>query len=248
MSMQEKTVIITGAGRGLGAAFALALAPLGCRLILCARQEASLAPVTAAVMARGGRKPEMVALDLADPESIRSATAVISSVTDRVDVLINNGAMWLESRETPYGEAEVLNVINAAVSGTFLLVQALRPLMEASEGPDVLTIGSVSGLANAALQSVSVPFYAAKRGQIALAEGLRQEYRGSRFRSLLINPPYLEDAMPGESSWEDSGARAKGAGATSRDVVEAALYALSRPRHLSLTMDLDADAGGIFGR
>ena len=110
----------------------------------------------------------------------------------------------------------------------------------------MLTIGSISGLPNAALQSVSVPFYAAKRGQVALAEGLRQEFNGSPLRSILINPPYLDDALPGEKSWIDASARVKGDRGTTRDIVEAALFALTRPRHISLTINLDADDGGLF--
>jgi NADP-dependent 3-hydroxy acid dehydrogenase YdfG len=79
-----------------------------------------------------------------------------------------------------------------------------------------------------------------------LAEGLRQQFKGSTLRSLLVNPPYLDDALPGEQRWTDAGARLKGERATARDVVEAALFAMARPRHISLTIDLDADEGGLF--
>lgn len=160
--------------------------------------------------------------------------------------MINNGAMWLEAWSGSYALDEVLAVINAAISGTFLLFQGLHPLMENSEEPDVLTIGSISGLPNAALQSVSVPFYAAKRGQVALAEGWLQAFRGSRFRSLQVNPPYLDEVLPGQQDWDEVETRGKDARATSRDVVEAGLVALTRPRHISLTIEPDADDGGLF--
>jgi NADP-dependent 3-hydroxy acid dehydrogenase YdfG len=247
-TLKNKIVIITGAGRGLGAAFALALAEQGCELVLCGRRTADLASIADRIVELGRPRPTIVALDLASPSSVQKAVAQIHAQHTYVDVLINNGAMWLESRATPYDATEVLGVINAAISGTFLLVQELRPLMQKSDGPDVLTIGSISGLPNAALQSVSVPFYTAKRGQVALADGLKQAFYGSKFRSLLINPPYLDDALPHTPDWIKAATREKGARGTTRDVVEAAVFALTRPRHISLSIDLDADEGGMFSQ
>lgn len=245
-NLNKKVVVVTGAGRGLGAAFALSLARAGCELVLCGRRVADLKTMANRVVELGGARPEIVTLDLANAVSVRGAISRIVSLKPCVDILINNGAMWLESGDEPYPEADVLNVVNAAITGTFLLVQGLRPLMQASDTPDVLTIGSISGLPNAALQTVSVPFYAAKRGQVALAEGLRQEFAGSKFRSILINPPYLDDVLPELQEWSDAGQRQKGERGTSRDVVEAALFALTRPRHVSLTVEIGADDGGLF--
>lgn len=245
-TLAGKIAVITGAGRGLGAAFALSLADAGCELVLCGRRTEDLQTIATLVAERSGKKPEIIALDLAGAQSINDAVNRITARKDRVDILINNGAMWLEASDEPYRQEDVLAVINAAITGTFLFVQGLRPLMLASETPDVVTIGSISSLPNAALQSVSVPFYAAKRGQVALAEGLRQAFSGSRFRSILVNPPYLDDARPDQQHWMDAATRQKGERGTSRDVVEAALYALTRPRHISLTIDIDADDGGLY--
>ena len=136
--------------------------------------------------------------------------------------------------------------MNAAITGTFLFIQGLKTAMQKSSAPDILTIGSISGLPNAALQSVSVPFYAAKRGQIALADGLRQEFINTKFRSILINPPYLDDAMLDEPNWATANNREQGQHATTRDVVEAAIFALTRPRHISLNLEIGADEGGLF--
>lgn len=241
-----KVVVVTGAGRGLGAAFAIFLAEAGCRLILCGRRAEDLQDVAGLVTRRSGETPQLVALDLADAASVRLAASRISVLTPRVDTLINNGAMWLESSAEPYADDDVLSVINSALSGTFLLVQKLRPLMELSDTPDVVTIGSISGLPNADLQSVSVPFYAAKRGQVALADGFRQEFSGTKFRSILLNPPYLDDVRPDQEDWIDAGKRHKGARGTNRDVVEATIFALTRPRHVSLTIEIGADDGGLF--
>jgi NAD(P)-dependent dehydrogenase (short-subunit alcohol dehydrogenase family) len=137
-----------------------------------------------------------------------------------VDVLINNGAAWLEYRETPYEASEVMSAVNSAITGTFLFTQGLIPALKKSARPDVVTIGSVSGLPNASLQNVSVPFYAAKHGQTALADGLRQMFLGTPIRSICIHPPWIEDISPLDAEWEAVPSRTKAEKVTNRDIVE----------------------------
>ncbi len=245
--LEGKVVVVSGASRGLGAAFALALADVGCDLVLCGRRISDLEIMAGLVLERSGKKPETVTLDLSDVQSVKQAVAHISALKSRVDILINNGAMWLEAGAEPFEASEVLGVINSAVTGTFLFTQGLRPVMEASETPDIVTIGSISGgLPNVPLQMVSIPYYAAKRGQVALADGFRQDFAGTKFRSIIVNPPYLDDARPDQEEWVEASSRQKGQRATNRDVVEATIFALTRPRHISLAIDIDADDGGLF--
>ncbi|WP_274534024.1 MULTISPECIES: hypothetical protein [unclassified Ensifer] len=126
------------------------------------------------------------------------------------------------------------------------MTQGLLPLLSHSPRPDIVTIGSISGLPNAALQTASVPFYAAKRAHAALADGLRQKLAGTPVRSIVVHPPYLEDISPLEAAWEDASERRKGEAATNRDIAEAVLFALTRPRHVTLSITVDADEGGLF--
>lgn len=244
-SLAGRRAVITGAGRGLGAALAIALAEAGSSVVLCGRNQAGLSDTATAIRERTGSEPHRVALDLADAANVEAAGRKLADGED-IDILINNGAMWLEGRETAYSAEEVLGVVNAAVSGTFLLTQALLPALRRSSCPDIVTIGSISGLPNAALQSVSVPFYAAKHAQAALADGFRQMLAGSPIRSITVHPPYLDDMLPGDAEWQANAQRTKGSRGSNRDVVEAVIFALTRPRHLTLAITLDADDGGQF--
>lgn len=246
VDLHGKTVVITGAARGLGAAFALAFADAGCDLVLCGRRLTDLEDIGEIIAQRSGTRPLLTVLDLADTASVSNAITEISKHKSHIDILINNGAMWLESSDTPYAAEVVLTAINSAVTGTFLFTQGLLPRLQASDRPDVVTIGSVSGLPNAAIQSVSVPFYAAKRGQTALADGFRQSFAGTRIRSIAVHPPYLDDARPDQDNWLAAAERQKGERGTSRDVVEAVLFAVTRPRHVTLNITIDADDGGLF--
>jgi NADP-dependent 3-hydroxy acid dehydrogenase YdfG len=241
-----RTVVVTGAGRGLGAALAISFADAGCRLVLCARTQHALDDVAAMIVARGGIAPVTVCVDMADIAGVELAVQAISAQCGTVDIVVNNAAMWLEAREDAYTVSEVSSVINTAVTGTFVFSQGLLPLLKQSDRPDIVTIGSISGLPNAALQTVSVPFYVAKHAQTALADGLRQMLAGTPVRSLVIHPPYLDDMLPGTAEWDAAAHRAKGEQGCNRDVVETVLFAVTRPRHISLSVVIDADAGGMF--
>ncbi|GAA0592239.1 SDR family oxidoreductase [Paenochrobactrum glaciei] len=242
------TAVITGAGRGLGAALAITLADAGAQVILCARSEQALAQVAAIIAKRTGQTAGQVIVDLADNTSIKQAVANITAKYQHIDLLINNGAMWLEASDAPHSEDEIFGTINAAVTGSYLMTQSLLPLLKNSKRPDIVTIGSISGLPNAPLHSVSVPFYAAKHAQAALASGLQQILRDTPIRSLCVHPPYLDDVSPEDAAWEQVSERQKGEQATNRDICEAVLFAITRPRHITLSsIVVDSDSGGLFG-
>lgn len=244
--LENTTVVITGAARGLGAALALSLADLGCRVILCGRSRDALETTAGRIEGRTGHRPSSFTLDLADANSVEAASKGILAGFPAVDVLINNGAAWLEYREAPpYTAAEVSAAVNSAITGTFLFTQGLIPALQQSARPDVVTIGSVSGLPNAGLHNASVPFYAAKHGQTALADGLRQMFLGTPIRSICIHPPWIRNISPLDAEWEAVPTLAKGEKVTNRDVVEAVIFAVSRPRHVTVaSMVLDGDIQG----
>mgnify|MGYP000374442711 CR=1 FL=1 len=74
------------------------------------------------------------------------AAVAVAAMGRPVDLLVNNGAMWLESAATPPTADAVFATVNSAIAGTLLFTQRLMPLLLGSEGADVVTIGSVSGL------------------------------------------------------------------------------------------------------
>lgn len=246
-NLKGSTALVTGAGRCLGAALAVNLADHGCDVILAGRQEQALQAVSDLVQDRIGKRPETVVLDLASPASVETAVSRMAARHTALDILVNNGAAYLVTQGEPYSAVEVQGVIGSALTGTFLLTQGLLPVLHRSARPDIVTIGSVSGLPNAPLHSEVLPFYAAKHGQAAMAEGLRQMLAGTPVRSICIHPPYLDDIGPDDPEWATVPDRPKGSRATNRDVVEAVVFALTRPRHITLaSLVIDADAGGLF--
>lgn len=245
-TLENISIVITGAARGLGSALAVGLSDVGCQVILCGRSLDALNVIADHIEARTGGRPRSFVVDLADAQSVETSAREIIKDFQKIDILINNGAAWLGQRDAPYEAAEVMNAVNSAITGTVLFTQALLPAMQKSVRPDVVTVGSVSGLTNVNLYSTSVPFYAAKHGQTALADGLRQMFLGTPIRSICIHPPWIQDISPLDEEWNTIPSRTKQEMVTNRDILEAVIYAITRPRHVTIaSLFIDSDAKGM---
>lgn len=244
MTFENKRVIITGAGRGLGAALAVVLADHGAELLLTGRSRENLTSIAESIRLRTGRKPEIRLLDMADASAV---TLFAKSLRDEglpLDILVNNAAQWLPGRMTEHDALAISQTIAANVTGTLLLTRGLIPLLEKSGAGEIMNIVSISGLPNASLQTASVAYAASKQAQAAVSDGLRQELKGRPVRVQAVYPPYLEDLSPLDPAWNTP--RDAQSNATSRDIVETVLFALTRPRHVTLaSIIIDPDTGGL---
>jgi NADP-dependent 3-hydroxy acid dehydrogenase YdfG len=238
-----KTVVVTGAGRGLGAAFSSVLTELGARVIMTGRNPEALGATAEAIRARYCSRPRTEHLDLSDPGEVTRWAKGLRDAGEPIDVLINNGAQWLKGPMDSHDAYSIVTTITSGVTGTLLLTRGLLPLLEPSGAGDILTIVSTAGLPNASLSGTSIAFLAAKHGQAGLVDGLRQELKDRPVRVSAIYPPNLDDLSPLEpDGWNAE--RGPVARANNRDVIDAALFILTRPRHLtfaSIVIDSSAD-------
>ena len=232
-ALKGKSVLITGASRGLGAAFATVFADAGCHVIMTGRLTEVLEGTADAIRLRCGTKPETHLLDLAEVGRANEFGEEIAARYPKLDILINNGAQWLSGKMDEYDAYDVVNTINAAATGTFLLSRKLVPSLAASGAGDILNIVSTSGIVNRPNAGAAVPYRMAKHAQTGLADGLREELAGQPIRVHAIFPPDLETVTPLQAdAW--NAARSDKDMVTSRDVVEAGIFALTRPRNLTM--------------
>ncbi len=244
MAFDGKRVIITGAGRGLGAALAIVLADKGANLLLTGRSRENLTAIAEAIKLRTGTKPELRMLDMADASEVTLFAKALRNAGEPVDILINNAAQWLPGSMTDHDALSISQTIAANVTGTMLLTRGLVPLLEKSGAGDIMTVVSISGLPNARLQTASVAYAASKQAQAAISDGLRQELKGRPVRVQAVFPPYLEDVSPLDPAWNTP--REASSAVTNRDIVETILFALERPRHVTLaSIIIDPDTGGL---
>ena len=227
-SMRGRRIAITGAGRGLGRALAIAASDHGAEAVLLGRDPGAIRSVAETIRERCGYQPLVVPCDLGKPESITSACKVVLRENPRIDALINNGAPWLEGRFDEIADTEIASTVAAAVSGTMIITKGLLPGLRQSGSADIITVVSTSGVPGWDLSGGSVPFYAAKHGQSGFSGKLRHELQGTGIRVSAVYPSDFDDADPASPDW--NAAPRKNAKLSGREVVSTLLFILAAPR------------------
>ena len=171
MVLQEKVALITGAGRGIGKAIALAFAAEGADLILCARTASQVQAVGDEVRRRGRRCLAGVA-DVSGADDVERLVAEALREFGRIDVLVNNAGI---SRDKPFMEtsrASWNEILGVNFWGVVFFLQAVLPGMLARGSGGIINIASGAGQrglpGNAA-------YSAAKAAVIALSHSLADE-------------------------------------------------------------------------
>jgi NADP-dependent 3-hydroxy acid dehydrogenase YdfG len=227
-----KHVFITGAGRSLGAAFAVVLSDMGAHVTISGRSPENLYSLAESIRLRTGTKPAIDVLDMSDISEVTSFAKKCRDEKRPLDILINNAATWLSGPMDSHDALSISQTITANVTGTLLLTRGLLPLLKQSSTPDVVNMVSISGMSNVPLQGASVAYIASKHGQTGMTDALRQELRNTGIRITAIYPPNIEDISPlNAEAWNAT--RDLISWLTNKDVVGAVLGALSRARHVA---------------
>jgi NAD(P)-dependent dehydrogenase (short-subunit alcohol dehydrogenase family) len=187
--LEGRTALVTGAGRGIGAACARALDAAGARVALVARSTDELDAVAATL----ANDPVVVTADLGSHEGpAAAAVAALDAFAGRLDVLVNNAgaALRKDSHEVTVDELDHLWAVN--VRSALLLTGAVIPAMlEAGHG-SIVSISSISGLRGAPRRSI----YAATKAALdGMTRSLAMEYGPRGIRANTVAPGVVETAM-----------------------------------------------------
>ncbi|MFG3510685.1 SDR family oxidoreductase [Streptomyces sp. NPDC047821] len=230
MDLAGKTVVVTGAGRGFGRAFALHAGRMSARLFLSARTVAAAQKVADEVTADSGAQVDAFACDLADPATVRGFAEGVTTHTDRVDVLINNGARYLHGPDLWDADDEAItDTVASGATGTLLTVKHFLPLLRTSEGADVVNLVSSAAEPQNHRSQAHPAFYAAKAAQAGFADVLSYRLRPEGTRVISLYPPDFTDGDPLHSTW-DHAARTADDSLTAQSVLDCVLFAIGQPR------------------
>jgi 3-oxoacyl-[acyl-carrier protein] reductase len=189
--LADKVAVVTGAGRGIGRAVALAYARMGADVACVSRTEKNSAKAAAEVEALG-RRAWAVAVDVSDTAAVDAAAGKILDDAGRVDILVNNAGVTRDNLLMRMSEEEWDTVINTNLKGAFNFTKALtRPFIKQRSGR-IINIASVIGLIGNAGQS---NYAASKAALIGFTKSVAKELAPRGITVNAIAPGFIETDM-----------------------------------------------------
>jgi len=214
-------IAITGAARDTGRLLAETFAERGAQIFLSARNAAAAEQAANLISRRGPGRAAGFRCDLAEPDSVRAFAAAVADRTEHLDVLINNGAVYLEGDDLgDISDDEIAGIMAAGATGAMLLTKHLLPLLRASTRPDIVNMISSCGEPGHHRSGAHPAFYAAKHAHAGLAGILSHRLRPEGIRVISLFPP----------DFVQNGARQANNDLTARSIVDCVLFAVGQPR------------------
>jgi 3-oxoacyl-[acyl-carrier protein] reductase len=197
--LKNKNALITGAGKGIGKAIALALAKEGVNIILVARTQEEIDSVAAKV--RSLRvKALAITADVADINSVNAAVAKALAEFGTIDILINNAGIAAFGKFLELEPTDWERIIQVNLMGTYYVTRAVLPNMIERQTGDIINISSTAGLSGNALTSA---YSASKFAVLGLTESLMQEVRKHNIRVTALTPSTVATDMAKELKLTD---------------------------------------------
>ncbi|GEL09515.1 3-oxoacyl-[acyl-carrier protein] reductase [Flavobacterium glycines] len=197
--LKNKNALITGAGKGIGKAVAIALAKEGVNIILVARTQSDIDEVAREIKAFGVKTLALTA-DVSDINSVNSAVEKALTEFKTIDILINNAGIaafgnFLELEVTAWER-----IIQVNLMGTYYVTRAVLPNMIERQTGDIINISSTAGLAGNALTSA---YSASKFAVLGLTDSLMQEVRKHNIRVTALTPSTVATDLAKELNLTD---------------------------------------------
>ncbi|RUM03830.1 SDR family oxidoreductase [Rhizobium chutanense] len=194
MTIENKIVAITGAGRGIGRATALHLAARGARLALGARSEAEIAAVAGEIEAAGGEAVYR-ATDVTKREDLNALVGLACERFGRLDVIVNNAGIGPLSRFDALEVDDWEAMIDVNLKGALYGIAAALPVFSRQNSGHVVNVISTAGIRIAPTMGV----YAATKNALRTAtEALRQE-SGPNLRVTEVSPGFIDTTFADHS-------------------------------------------------
>jgi NAD(P)-dependent dehydrogenase (short-subunit alcohol dehydrogenase family) len=180
-----KTVLVTGAGSGLGRACAVRFATEGARVAVHYNSSEAGARETLSVVERAGGSGMIVAADARGQDSVKEAVASVAERFGRIDVLVNNAGKHRLARSLDQTQDDWEDMIGRNLSGTFFFSQAVGIYMRGAGGGHIVNVSSKMATSTAPSNAA---YCATKAGVIAMTQVLAAEWARFNIRVNCVAP------------------------------------------------------------
>jgi 3-oxoacyl-[acyl-carrier protein] reductase len=195
MRLKDKVIIVTGAGQGIGAMYAHGLAQEGAKVIVAEVNQEKAQVVANDIIARG-QEALAIRTDVSDQESTKALAQTAMEKYSRIDVLINNAAIFSTIKRKPFEEIsanEWDNLMAVNLRGAFLCCKAVVPFMKAQKSGKIINISSSTIF-------MGRPYYlhyvTSKAGIIGFTRALAKELGDWNINVNAITPGAVQTEQP----------------------------------------------------
>lgn len=195
MNLEGKRVVITGGGRGIGAAIAHLLAAEGASVVVSARSQDQIDAVAHQLTERG-YKAGAVVCDVTKPEGVENLARESTQILGGVDILVNNAGIATSAPLKAVTLEEWNRIFAVNVTGTFLCTQAFLPGMLERGWGRVVNVASVAGKMGAAYIST---YAASKHAVIGFTRAMAAEVAAKGVTVNAVCPGYVATEMTEQS-------------------------------------------------
>jgi 3-oxoacyl-[acyl-carrier protein] reductase len=183
--LSGQVAVITGAGRGIGAAIARKLASLGAMVVLCGRTTKPLQGTASEIAANGG-EAKIMQCDVSNLESVQALAEFVEESFGRTDILVNNAGIG--SFAAPLHQLtpeEWEKVLNTNLRGVYYCIRSFAPMMIRAKAGHIVNISSLAGK-NAVPNGAA--YAASKWGLNGLSYSVAEELRAHNIRVAVVCP------------------------------------------------------------
>ncbi len=199
MNLVNKVAIVTGAGRGIGKAIAIALAREGANIIIN-DIDIQTAEEVAKEIKSLDRQALAIQVDVSDSKEVNRMVELVLKKFNRVDILVNNAAIIKRGSIDDLTEEDWDRVIDVNLKGAFNCAKAVVGIMKKQRYGKIVNISSIAGKIG---DLASAPCYgASKAGMTCLAKSLARELASYNINVNVVAPHAIETDMSKEWSEE----------------------------------------------